>query len=79
MFNAEMTLVGSWKHKPVPKASCLILAVGEGQGEERSREEVRQEGESSSECKRPCRDIGSACVLCEEPEPWEGLSSFPLT
>ena len=43
MFNAEMTLVGSWKNKPVPKVLCLILAAGEGQGGERSRLEVRQE------------------------------------
>ncbi|KAM7235518.1 hypothetical protein CapIbe_012704 [Capra ibex] len=26
MFNVEMTLVGSWKNKLVPKAPCLILA-----------------------------------------------------
>lgn len=64
-----MTLVRTWKNKPVPKVPCLILAVGEGQGEERGKEEVRQEGKSLSECKRPCREIGSACVLGEELEP----------
>lgn len=43
MFNVEMTLVGSWRNKPVPKVLCLILAAGEGQGKERGRQEVRQE------------------------------------
>lgn len=50
MFNVEMTLVGNWRNKPVPKAPCLILAGGEGQGAgERGREVVRQEGENLSE------------------------------
>lgn len=69
----EMTLVGSWKNKPVPKVPCFILAAGKGQGEETSKGEARQEGESLSECKRPCREIGSACVLGEELEPQEGV------
>ena len=30
MFNVEMTLMGSWKNKLVPKAPCLILAARKG-------------------------------------------------
>lgn len=46
MLNAEMSLVGSWRNKPVPKVPCLILATGEGQGGKCSGErEVRWEKE----------------------------------